>query len=122
MQVGLKILNAILILFAVFMGVKAGWSILSESPEMVQTFEAWGVGRYGRILFAVVGIIGAILLLHPKTYVFGNFLVLAVILFLIVNYVHLHDWKGVGIEFPFFLLQFVILYIEHPLQGFSFVS
>ncbi len=120
MQIVFKIVNALLIVIAVYMGLKAGWAILTDKPEMVQLFESWGVGRIGRILFAAVGSIGAFLLLHPKTYVWGNYLILMVILFLIVQYVNAHDWKGVLVEAPFFFLQLVILYLEHPLAGTKF--
>lgn len=41
----LKIANAILMLFAVFMGIKHGWNMLTAKPEMLEMFGKWNLGK-----------------------------------------------------------------------------
>ncbi len=38
----IKIINGLLILIAVFMGFKQGWSMTSGKPEMLEMFGKWG--------------------------------------------------------------------------------
>ena len=115
MSMFLKILNSILILFAVFMGLKHGWAMLTAKPHMLEMFGKWNVGKYGVITYGAVGIIGAILILFPKTFVWGNFIMACGILLIICFFLLNKDLKGVAIELPFFLLNLVIIYLQHPL-------
>ena len=113
----LKILNSILILLALFMGVKQGWAMLTGKPDMLQLFSKWNIGRSGVTLIGAVAILGAVLVLFPRTFVSGNFITAAGILFIIAWHLYDRDWKGVAIELPFFLLSLVILSLHHPLAN-----
>lgn len=46
----LKVLNAGLILFAVFMGLKQGWAMIGNKPEMVTMFSKWHFLRNARLI------------------------------------------------------------------------
>ena len=47
MAIALKILNTILILFAVFMGIKQGGAMLTGKPAMTDMFAKWNIGKTG---------------------------------------------------------------------------
>jgi len=117
MATALKIINSILILFAFYMGVKQGWAMLSSKPEMLSMFTKWNIGKAGVMCFGAITVLSAILILFPKTFLWGNFLMAAGILLIICFHAMDKDLKGVAIELPFFLLNLVILYLQHPLKS-----
>ncbi len=112
----LKIINAVLILVAVFMGLKQGYAMFSGKPEMLDMFGKWGFNKSGVMINGVVTMIAALLILFPKTFVWGNFLMAAGILLIICFHLLDKDFKGVVVELPFLLLNLVIIYLQHPLK------
>ena len=115
METVLKILNSVLILFALYMGMKQGWAMLSGKSEMLEMFGKWDIGKNGVMVLGVLTIIGALLMLIPKTFLYGNFITAAGILFIMCLHLSHKDLKGVAIELPFILLSLVIIYLQHPL-------
>ncbi|QJB35471.1 DoxX family protein [Chitinophaga oryzae] len=113
----LKIINAILILVAVFMGFKQGYAMFSGKPEMLEMFGKWGIGKTGVMINGIITILAAVLILFPKTFVWGNFLMALGILLIICFHLLDKDLKGVLIELPFLLLNLVIIYLQHPLKN-----
>lgn len=113
----LKIINSALILVAVFMGFKQGYAMLSGKPEMVEMFSKWNFSKTALMINGAVTIISAILILFPKTFVYGNFLMATGILLIICLHLLDKDLKGVAIELPFLLLNLVIIYLQHPLKN-----
>jgi hypothetical protein len=111
----LKILNSILIIFAVFMGLKQGWAMLSAKPEMMEIFGKWNFDKTGVMIIGAITMLSAILILFPKTFVWGNFLMAAGIMLMICFHLLKKDLHGVVVELPFFLLNLVIIYLQHPL-------
>jgi hypothetical protein len=117
----IKIINAVLILVALYMGIKQGWAILSGKPEMAEMFAKWNIGKNGLLIIGLFTIIGAIMVLIPQTFMWGNFITAAGILLIIC--LHLNEatattadrLKGVAIEIPFLLLSLIIIYLQHPL-------
>ncbi len=116
----IKILNSILILFAVFMGTKHGWNMLMAKPEMLEMFGKWNFSKNVVVINGLVTLIASALILFPKTFVWGNFLMAAGILMIICLQLLNKDLKGVAIEIPFLLLNLVIIYLQHPLKNTSF--
>lgn len=112
----LKILNSILILFAVIMGTKHGWNMLTAKPEMLEMFGKWNLSKNVVIINGAITLIASALILFPKTFVWGNFLMAAGILLIICLQLLNKDLKGVAIEIPFLLLNLVIIYLQHPLK------
>ncbi len=112
----LKILNTILILFAVFMGTKHGWNMVTAKPEMLEMFGKWNLGKNVVMINGAITLLACILILFPKTFVWGNFLMSAGILLIICLQLLNKDLKGVAIELPFLLLNLVIIYLQHPLK------
>lgn len=112
----LKILNSALILIAVFMGFKQGYAMLTGKPEMLEMFNKWHFSKTAVMINGAVTIIAALLILFPKTFVWGNFLMAAGILMIICLHLLDKDLKGVAIEIPFLLLNLVIIYLQHPLS------
>ena len=111
----LKILNAALILVAVFMGFKQGYAMISGKPEMLEMFSKWNFSKTAVMINGAITMIAALLILFPKTFVWGNFLMAAGILMIICLHLLDKDLKGVSIEIPFLLLNLVIIYLQHPL-------
>lgn len=112
----LKILNAVLILVAVFMGFKQGYAMFSGKPEMLEMFSKWNFSKTAVMITGAVTILSALLILFPKTFVWGNFLMAAGILMIICFHLLDKDLKGVVVELPFLLLNLVIIYLQHPLS------
>lgn len=113
----LKIINSVLILFAVFMGIKHGWNMLNAKPEMLEMFGKWNFSKNAVVINGAVTLLASILILFPKTFVWGNFLMAAGILMIICLQLVNKDLKGVAIEIPFLLLNLVIIYLQYPLKN-----
>lgn len=111
----LKIINAILIIVAVFMGLKQGWAMATAKPEMMEMFGKWNFNKTALLINGLVTMLSALLILYPKTFLWGNFLMAAGILLIICYHLLDKDLKGAAIELPFLLLNLVILYLGHPL-------
>jgi len=112
----LKIINTLLILIAVYMGLKQGWAMIQGKQQMLDMFGKWHFSKSGIAAFGIITILSALLILFPKTFVWGNFLMAASILLIICLHLLDKDLKGAGVELPFFLLNLVIIYLQHPLQ------
>jgi len=110
----LKIINSVLILVAVLMGFKQGWAMFSNKPEMVEMFSKWNFTKTALMINGAVTIVAALLILFPKTFVFGNFLMAAGILLIICLHLLDKDLRGMAIELPFLLLNLIIIYLQYP--------
>lgn len=115
----LKIINAVLILVAVFLGFKQGWAMFSGKPEMLEMFSKWNFSKQAVMINGAVTILAAILILFPKTFVWGNLLMAAGILMIMCLHLLDKDIKGTAIELPFLLLNLVIIYLQHPLKNYE---
>jgi len=113
----LKIINSILILVAVFMGLKQGYAMFSGKAEMMEMFGKWGFTRTGLTVNGIITILGSVLILFPKTFMWGNFIMAAGILLIICFHLLDKDIKGIMIEVPFLLLNLIIIYLQHPLKS-----
>ncbi|TZF93671.1 hypothetical protein FW781_18440 [Chryseobacterium panacisoli] len=113
----LKIINSALILFAVFMGFKQGIAMISGKPEMAEMFGKWGFDKTGLMINGAVTILASVMILFPKTFVWGNFLMAAGILLIICFQLLNKDLKGAMIELPFLCLNLIIIYLQHPLKS-----
>lgn len=113
----LKIINGILILTAVSMGFKQGIAMFSGKPEMTEMFGKWGFDKTGLMINGAITIIASLLILFPKTFVWGNFLMAAGILLIICFHLMEKDLEGVLIELPFLFLNLLIIYLQHPLKS-----
>lgn len=113
----LKIINSILILVAVFMGAKQGTAMMTGKPEMMAMFGKWGFDKTGLMINGAVTILASVMILFPKTFVWGNFLMAAGILLIICFHLLDKDFKGVMIELPFLFLNLLIIYLQHPLKN-----
>ena len=113
-----KIINTLLIQFAAYMGTKQGWAISGKS-EMLELFGKWNIGRQGVMVLGFFTLLSVVLILIPKTFVWGIFLMAAGILLIICFHLLDRDFKGVMIEVSFFLLSLIIIYLQHPLAKIS---
>ena len=116
----IKIFNSILILVAVFLGIKHGWAGLTGKPEMLAMFGKWNFTKTGVMITGLVTLVSGLLILHPRTFLWGNFLMAASILLIICFHLLEKDLKGVAIELPFLLLNLLIIYLQHPLKEYGY--
>jgi len=98
------------------MGIKQGWAMFNSDPKMLDMFSKWNFSKPGVKIFGVVTLISTLLILFPKTFVVGNFLMAATILLIICLQLSDKDLKGAAIELPFFILNLVIIYFQYPLN------
>ncbi|WP_218840071.1 DoxX family protein [Pedobacter xixiisoli] len=108
-------MNSLLILFAVFMGLKQGYAMCSAKPEMLDMFSKWHFSKTAVTINGAITMIAALLILHPKTFLWGNFIMAAGILMILCLQLLVRDVKGAAIELPFLLLNLIIIYFQHPL-------
>lgn len=113
----LKIINSALMLVAIFMGLKQGWAMFSGKPEMIEMFDRWNINKIGVMVIGAVTMLSSLMIIFPKTFVWGNFLMAAGILLIICFHLLDRDLKGVAIELPFLLLNLIIIYLQHPLKN-----
>lgn len=112
----LKIFNSMLMLVAVLMGIKQGWAMVSGKIEMLEMFSKWNFSKTAVMVNGVVTIIAALLILFPKTFVWGNFLMAVGILMIICLQLLQKDLRGAVVEVPFLLLNLLIIYLQYPLK------
>jgi hypothetical protein len=112
----LRIINSLLILLAVYMGLKQGYAMFSGKKEMLDMFSKWNFSKTAVMVNGAVTILASLLILFPKTFVWGNFLMAAGILLIICLHLLHKDFKGVAMELPFLLLNLVIIYLQYPLS------
>jgi hypothetical protein len=96
------------------MGLKQGWAMVSGKPEMLAMFQKWHLDQQVARIFGLITILSALLILFPKTFIAGNFLMANTILMLICLHLWFKDIKAAGIELPFMILNFGIIYLQHP--------
>ena len=115
----IKIINSLLILFVVFMGFKQGWAMFSGKPEMLAMFSKWRFNSQSLIVLGTITMLSALLILFPRTFVFGNFLMGLTILLIICLQLTTKNLKGAVIELPFLLMNLLIIYLQYPLTKFK---
>jgi hypothetical protein len=111
----IRLINTILILYAIWMGIKQGWAMFSSKPEMFEMFERWNFSMTDMMVQGGFTLLSALLIVYPKTFLLGNFLMAAGILLLICLQLSSKDLKGAVIELPFLMMNLLILYLGHPL-------
>lgn len=115
MNTALRILSGLLILFMAWMSLRAGWGMITNSNAMVEFFEPWGTAPILRQCLGVIGFAGCLMMFHPKTFVWGSWLNMGVVMFLLVQFIHLRDMMAFVKEVWVIALGFVILWLGHPL-------
>lgn len=110
----LKIIHSGLLLFVVFMGIKQGYGMITSSPEIVKMLEGLSFSKIEILLFGIVTLIGAILIIHPKSFFMGNLIMGATIVLLIFLQIQNQNIKGAIIEIPFLLMNIILVYWKYP--------
>ena len=110
------ILTITLIVFAAFMGVKQGLLMMQPKPEVLEMFVKWGLEKAEMNILGMLTLLSGLLIIIPKTFFAGNLLMASVILIIICFQLQQRDLKGFAIELPFFFLNLVLLYLQHPIN------
>jgi len=115
METWIRIISAALLLFSLFMGFKHGLDMVTGKSSVLEMFAKWNINKNGVQVLGAIGLIATAFLVFPKTFVLGNLITAALILFMMVQFLKAGDRKGFLIELPFFLLPFLLIYLRHPL-------
>lgn len=110
-----KIIGSVLILGILFMGVKQGLAMVQGKSAMLEMFSKFGFNKTGVMLMGCVLLLSVILIAIPQTFVYGNFLMAATILFILCFQLFIGNLKGAALEIPFLVLNLVAIYFKHPL-------
>lgn len=113
----IKIFNSALLLFAAYMGLKQGYAMLCLKPVMLELFGKWNFSKTAILINGGITMFSALLILYPKTFIWGNFLMAATILLIVCFQLFHQDLKGAVTELPFFLLNLLIIFLQHPLTS-----
>jgi hypothetical protein len=115
METFIRILSAVLILFSLYMGFKHGLAMALAKPEMIEMFGKWNISKTGIQVLGVIGLLATVMIIFPQTFVWGNLITSAMILFIMAQFLAQKDLKGFLIELPFFLLPLLLIFLQHPL-------
>lgn len=115
MDTALRIVNAAFMLLMAWMSLRAGWGMMTNSEAMVKFFEPFGTAPALRQLLGLAVFAGCLLMFHPKTFVWGSWLNMSVVLFLLVQFIFMRDMMAFVKEVWVLALGFVILWLGHPL-------
>jgi hypothetical protein len=113
----IKIIHTGLLLFVVFMGIKQGFAMIGASPEMIKMLKELNFNKTQILVFGIITLISTILIFHPKTFLAGNFLMAATILFLMFLQLQNQNLKGAFIELPFLMMNIILVYLKYPFQN-----
>lgn len=100
-----KIIGSILILVILFMGTKQGLAMVQGKQNMLDMFGKFGFDKTMVMVFGLILLLSVVLIALPQTFVYGNFLMAATILFILWFQLFLGNSKGAAIEIPFLLLN-----------------
>lgn len=109
-----KMIGGILILIILAMGVKQGLPMFQGKPEMLEMFSKFGFNKTGVMIMGGLLLLSVILIAIPQSFVYGNFLMAGIILFLLCFQLSLGNIKGAAMEIPFLLLNLAAIYFKHP--------
>ncbi len=91
--------------------------MLTAKPEMLAMFGKWSFPKNAVVVNGAITLLAAVLILFPRTFVWGNFLMAAGILMIICLQLLNKDLKGAATEIPFLVLNLIIVYLQHPLKA-----
>ena len=115
----LKIISGALIVFTSFMSIKHGWQGINAKPgdtgPQVDLFKKINLGVGVLKVIAGLSLLSGILILAPQTFVAGNVLNAAVILFLLIRFLMVGEIKPALIEVPFLLIPLALIWLKYPL-------
>lgn len=111
-----KTISGILVLVILFMGIKQGLAMVQSKPEMLTMFSKFGFNKTVVIVLGILLLLSIVLIVIPQTFVYGNFLMAAIILFLLCFQLYLGNIKGAFMEIPFLLLNLIAIYLKHPFK------
>ena len=115
----IRIISSVLILFTAYMGIKHGWQGLTVKPgdtgPQVDLFKKLNLSNGILKAIAVLSILSGVMILIPQTFLAGNLINAAVILFLMAMFLNVGEIKPALIEIPFLLIPLLLIYLKYPL-------
>lgn len=109
-----KIVSGILILITLYMGFKQGVPMIAGKADMLDMLQQWGIDRNAALVMGILVLIGAVLVLIPKTFFAGNVITAMVIVYVLGSQLSQQDLKSAMIEIPFLVMPLALIYLRHP--------
>lgn len=113
-----RIIGIILILGSVIMGVRHGWNAFQPAdPEQAKMMTNLGIGSTGVLIFGIVSIVGALMLLFPQTFLFGNIINALSIVVIMALALHAGNIKMALIEILFLTVPLLLIWLKYPFDS-----
>lgn len=113
------ILNTIIMVFATSISAKQGLAMINPKQNVLETFASYGVNKAELKILGAVTLLSGLLTLLPGTFVAGNVLMAAAILYVICLKLRHMDFKGFAVELPFIMLNILMIYMQYPVNDFK---
>lgn len=111
----LRIISIILILGSVIMGVRHGWNAFQPTTlEQTKMMADLDISPMGVLIFGIVSIVGALMLLFPKTFLIGNIINALSIVVIMALALHAGNIKMALIEIPFLTVPLLLIWLKYP--------
>ena len=101
------------------MGVKQGLTMMEPQQEVLEMFNEWGLNKAEISTLGFLTFISGLFIMIPKTFYAGNLIMALVILIIMCFQLQHRDLKGFAIELPFFFLNLMLIYLQHPINDFK---
>jgi len=88
--------------------------MLKAKPEEVTLFAKWNLSKATLNILAWLTLAGGLLIIFPETFLAGNVINAALILFIIGFHLKYKENKAAAMEIPFLLIPLVMIYIGYP--------
>jgi hypothetical protein len=111
-----QLLDTTLTVLAAFMNTKQGFIMLNPKQEPLAMNNKSGLDKPVLIVLGTVTFMSVLLLTLPGIFYPSNFLMFSVFLIFMCFQFQIKDLKGFAMEFPFFAMNLMMLYMQYPLQ------
>lgn len=108
------ILITISLISSFYFGIKA-----QSTPENIVVYNSAGISLIGIKVWGIYLMISAILLVFPRTFIYGNVMMILNSLFTLSCFLIIKDAKGAGMEFIYMMVPILLLIIGYPVNFLS---
>lgn len=111
----MKLVSLILVLVALVMGTRHGIKLIRSTTQQVQADLQLLIGRKTILALALTTLASVLLLLVPQTFIVGNALAGAVIIYLVAAQLNAGNFRAALVESFFLAPPLLLAYLGYPL-------
>lgn len=109
-----KVLNIVLMLFALFFGITAAIGMIKSTGDLVEIYKGFNVSDSVLKVQGSILIIALVMLFFRPTFVLGNVIAMSLAIILFLVNVFQSNGKGALLAIPIIGLHAVILWLRYP--------